>query len=491
MRAILCSKNAVAIAVVGCMLSTFCSPASAAASESPNMILIMADDMGWGDPGYNGNKIIKTPHLDQMSREGIRFNRFYAASSVCSPTRGACLTGRHPYRYGVYSANVGHLKADEISLAEILRDRGYATGHFGKWHLGTLSKEYSGKGPRRRPAENYSTPGMNGFTEWFSTEFAVATWDPYDPANSHLKRGIRFDTRALYWHNDRNVEEALTGDDSRIIMDKTLPFIENAVAQDKPFFAVVWFHAPHAPVVGGPEYRAMYAEHDEDAQHYYACITALDEQVGRLRARLKELGADQNTMIWFCSDNGPEGNPAPTRRHRGSAGPYRGRKRSLYEGGIRVPGLLVWPEKVKEPRAIDIPCVTSDYLPTVLDVVGISMPTDRPYDGISLLPIIGGTVTERPDPIGFQFGPQAAMSASRYKLVHNTGDKRHRSDNGNVPFAEWELYDLQEDPGETTNVIDQYPEIARRLRSQLEEWQASCRTSDAGGDYRSASAKTE
>lgn len=491
MRAILCSRNAVAIAIVGCMLSTFCSPGSAAASESPNMILIMADDMGWGDPGYNGNKIIKTPHLDQMSREGIRFSRFYAASSVCSPTRGACLTGRHPYRYGVYSANVGHLKTDEISLAEILRDRGYATGHFGKWHLGTLSKEYSGKGPGRRPAENYSTPGMNGFTEWFSTEFAVATWDPYDPANSHLKKGEPFDTRALYWYNGRNVEEALTGDDSRIIMDKTLPFIENAVEQDRPFFAVVWFHAPHAPVVGGPEYRAMYAEHDEDAQHYYACITALDEQVGRLRTRLKELGADQNTMIWFCSDNGPEGNPAARRRHRGSAGPYRGRKRSLYEGGIRVPGLLVWPEKVKEPRVIDIPCVTSDYLPTVLDVVAIPMPTDRPYDGISLLPIINGTVTERPDPIRFQFMSQAAMSDSRYKLVHNTGDKRPRSDNGDVPFAKWELYDLQEDPGETTNVIDQYPEIAARLRSQLEEWQASCRTSDAGGDYKSASAETE
>jgi len=332
---------------------------------------------------------------------------------------------------------------------------------------------------------------MNGFTEWFSTEFAVATWDPYDPANSHLKKGEPFDTRALYWYNGRNVEEALTGDDSRIIMDKTLPFIENAVEQDRPFFAVVWFHAPHAPVVGGPEYRAMYAEHDEDAQHYYACITALDEQVGRLRTRLKELGADQNTMIWFCSDNGPEGNPAARRRHRGSAGPYRGRKRSLYEGGIRVPGLLVWPEKVKEPRVIDIPCVTSDYLPTVLDVVAIPMPTDRPYDGISLLPIINGTVTERPDPIRFQFMSQAAMSDSRYKLVHNTGDKRPRSDNGDVPFAKWELYDLQEDPGETTNVIDQYPEIAARLRSQLEEWQASCRTSDAGGDYKSASAETE
>ena len=163
-----------------------------ARADKPNVILMMADDMGWGDTGYNGNRVIKTPNLDRMSREGIRFDRFYAGSSVCSPTRGSCLTGRHPYRYGVHTANQGHLRDEEICLAELLKEHGYATGHFGKWHLGTLTPDYSGKGPGRKPRENYSTPGMNGFDEWFSTEFAIATWDPYDPANSHLGNG-RYD----------------------------------------------------------------------------------------------------------------------------------------------------------------------------------------------------------------------------------------------------------------------------------------------------------
>ncbi len=469
--------------VAGGIILIFLLACRTHANEMPNIIFMMADDMGWGDPDYNGNKIIQTPHLDQMSRDGIRFDRFYAASAVCSPTRGACLTGRNPNRYGIYHANVGHLKAEENTLPEILQEHGYRTGHFGKWHLGTLSKDYSGKGKARRPAANYSPPDQNGFDEWFSTEFAVATWDPYDPANSHLSARQGFDTRALYWHNGRNIQEPLEGDDSRIIMDRVLPFVKHAVEAKTPFLATIWFHAPHAPVIGGPEYRAKYAAYEEDAQHYYACITALDEQVGRLRATLRELGIEEQTMLWFCSDNGPEGNPGPVRRHRGTAGPYRGRKRSLYEGGVRVPGLLVWPQRIKTSRSIDIPCVTSDYLPTVLEILGETLPSDRPYDGISLLPIIDGKLTQRPEPIAFQFGSQAALSGTRYKLVHNRGQKRPRSDNGQVPYAEWELYDLRNDPRETQNLAEQHPEIVARMRSQLSTWQASCQESDRGVDY--------
>ena len=454
----------------------------AQAAERPNVILVMADDMGWGDTGYDGNRIIKTPNLDRMCREGIRFDRFYAGSSVCSPTRGSCLTGRHPYRYGVHTANQGHLRDEEICLAEVLNDHGYATGHFGKWHLGTLTPEYSGKGPGRKPRENYSTPGMNGFEEWFSTEFAVATWDPYDPANSHLGKGL-YDVRALYWHNGQNVKGPLTGCDSKLIMDRALPFIEGAVAAGKPFFAVIWFHAPHAPVVGGPPYRALYAEYEEDKQHFYAVVTALDEQVGRLRNRLRELKVERDTMLWFCSDNGPEGNPGPKGRHQGSAGPFRGRKRSLYEGGVRVPGLLVWPAVVQQPRTVGVPCVTSDYFPTVLDVLGLKVPVGRPYDGVSLLPLIDGAVTERPKPIGFQFGSQASLTDNRYKLVHNSGKRRPRSDNGTVPTAEYELYDLIDDLGETKNIADRLPEVLARMKETLLQWQVSCQASEEGNDY--------
>ncbi len=445
--------------------------AACAAGPKPNVILIMADDLGWGDTGYNGHPHLRTPHLDAMSAAGLRFDRFYAASAVCSPTRGSCLTGRHPSRLGIPTANAGHLHANEVCLAEVLKAHGYTTGHFGKWHLGTMTADYSGKGERRNPKKNHSTPGMNGFDEWFSTEFAVATWDPYDPTNAHTKE---FDPRNLYWHNGVNVTEPLTGCDSRIIMDKATAFIEKAAKDNRPFFAVIWFHAPHEPVVGGPGYRAMYSRFSEDQQHYYAVVTALDEQVGRLRKQLKDLGVERHTMVWFASDNGPEGNPHAHGRRRGSAGPYRGRKRSLYEGGVRVPGLLVWPAKITQGRTTRLPAVTSDYFPTVLEAVGATPAPGRPIDGVSLMPLIEGRMTERPQPIGFRFASQAALHDGKYKLVHNTAHKRPRSDNGQAPLTEWELYDLVADPGETTNIAAKHPRRVERMRAQLAEWRASC-----------------
>lgn len=455
------------------------------AAEKPNVILCMADDLGWGDTGYNGHPVIQTPHLDDMARHGLRFDRFYAGAPVCSPTRGSVLTGRNPYRYGIETANMGHLKREEICLAEVMKERGYATGHFGKWHLGTMTADFSGKGKGRKPQKNHMTPDMAGFDEWFATEYAVATWDPYDKDNAHG----RSDPRSLYWHNGRNIvdgpAEGLIGCDSRIIMDKALPFIEGAVQQETPFFVVIWFHAPHAPVVGGPSYRAGYAEQDENRQHYYAVVTALDEQIGRLRQKLRDLNVADNTMLWFCSDNGPEGNPGPKQRYQGSAGPFRGRKRSLYEGGVRVPGLLEWPARITAGRVTNVAAVTMDYFPTLLDVLGYPIPEQkrRPYDGVSLLPIIEDRAFERTQPIGFQFQSMATLTDRRYKLVHNPSKKRHRSDNGKTPVAEWELYDLGVDPSETQNIASQHGEIVDRMRRRLQTWQASCRSSATGADY--------
>ncbi len=450
----------------------------------PNVILLMADDLGWGDVGFNGNEVIRTPHLDAMAASGMRFTRFYAQAPVCSPTRGSCLTGRHPFRYGVFGANVGHLPAEEHTLAELLAERGYATGHFGKWHLGTLTAEYSGK-RNRKPEENHMTPAMAGFEDWFSTEYAVSTWDPYDPANKH---GASFDVRNLYWDDGVNVADGeaagLVGDDSRIVMDRALPFVRAAVAEERPFLAVVWFHAPHAPVVGGPEYRARYASHSEDEQHYYACITALDEQVGRLRRELEELGVAGNTLIAFCSDNGPEGNPGPTGRFRGSAGPFRGRKRSLYEGGVRVPSFFVWPARIPAGSTTDFPASTSDYLPTLLDVLGVQPPDARPLDGVSLRKVLEGAPAERAQPIAFRTRQQLALSGARFKLVHNPRETRLKHDNGRAPVAAWELYDLLADPGETRNVIDEHGRVAAQMRAQLERFVASVDASLEGFDYR-------
>jgi arylsulfatase A-like enzyme len=437
-------------------------------SNKPNIILCMADDLGWGDTGFNGNPIIKTPNLDAMAKAGIRFTRFYSGAPVCSPTRGSCLTGRHPYRYGIFGANVGHIPKEEITLAEALKTQGYTTGHFGKWHLGTLTtmeKDSNRGGPRG--AKHFSPPWENGFDVCFSTEAKVPTWNPMKSPESGKPYGT------YYWREDGTKEtENLEGDDSRIIMDRVVPFIRNAVNKSKPFFSIIWFHTPHLPVLTGPEYRKIYSQYSEDQQHYYGCITAMDEQIGRLRSELQKLGLSHKTILWFCSDNGPEGKDGNAGRTRGSAGPFRGRKRSLFEGGVRVPALLEWPERIAAGQVTHIPCSTSDYFPTVMDVLGFKVKgRPKPIDGISLLPLIEGKMTERPVPIAFESRNQVSLTDNRYKIYSN--------DNGKT----YMLFDLLEDPGENNNLVAEKSEILRAMKKKLESWRASCKDSLAGKDY--------
>ncbi len=453
------------------------------AAEKPNIILVMCDDLGWGDVGFNGNKIIRTPHLDAMAKSSLRFERFYAAAPVCSPTRGSCITGRHPYRYGVYFANTGHMKTEELTLAELLKKHGYATGHFGKWHLGTLTKtetEANRGGPRG--VKNFSPPQVNGFDVCFSTESKVPTWDPmlrpknnksktwWDPAKDNGPYGT------AYWNEKgARVTENLRGDDSRVIMDRAIPFIRAAVKQEQPFFTIVWFHAPHLPVVAGPEYTKLYAKHEKFAQHYYGCITALDEQVGRLRKELRTLGIADNTLVTFCSDNGPEGNASAP----GSAGHFSGRKRSLLEGGIRVPGLVEWPAKIK-PGKTDIPAVTSDYLPTILEIIGAEQTDKRPLDGISLVPLFKGKMKERGQPIGFQSAGQVALISDRYKIYGSGGRKKEQK----LTLPKLKLFDLKKDPSEKNDLAAQHPDLIKKMTATLKQWRKSCRHSDTGGDYK-------
>jgi arylsulfatase A-like enzyme len=284
------------------------------------------------------------------------------------------------------------------------------------------------------------------------------------------KAGQHYGTH--YWIGPEIVvRENLEGDDSRVIMDRALSFIEGAASRGQPFFAVIWFHTPHTPVVAGPPYRELYSDLAEEEQHYFGCITAMDEQIGRLRASLKELGISRDTMLWFCSDNGPEGDGIEG-RSRGSTGPFRGRKRSLLEGGVRVPAFLEWPAMVTERRVVDMPCVTSDYLPTILEVLGRRVETHpRPLDGRSLLPVLEGRIEERTDPIGFQSADQLSLVNNRYKL--------YSSDQG----ATFALYDLLNDPGETSSLESEQPEVFTRMRGELEDWLTSCRRSLEGADY--------
>jgi len=435
-------------------------PAGETTPTKPNIILCMTDDQGWGDTGYNGHPVLKTPNLDRMAAEGIRFDRFYSAAPVCSPTRGSCLTGRHPYRYGVFFANEGHMKQEEITLAEVVRSQGYATGHFGKWHLGTLTQSVKDGRRGGRQNQHYSPPWENGFEVCFSTEQAVPTWDPM--------KDQPIETR--YWTADgKCATENLDGDDSRVIMDRVIPFIQDAVKKGKHFLAVVWLHSPHEKVRGGGKYLEMYKDQPEKKRHYYACITAADEQIGRLRNELRAAGIEGDTMLWFWSDNGPEHETGP-----GPAGPLRGRKRSLYEGGVRVPGLLVWPERIRTACVATMPCSTSDYFPTVLDVLGYRLPEseNRPYDGVSLLPLIEGKMTVRPRPLAFESGNQVSLIDNRYKMYSVDGGKT---------FA---LYDLLEDASEQADLSSKQPDVLKSMRKALDAWRASCKASLKGDDYR-------
>lgn len=446
---------------------------AAVPAARPNIILMMADDMGWGDPGFNGNTIIKTPHLDAMAKASLRFDRFYSGAPVCSPTRGSVLTGRHPYRYGIWTANEGHLRKEEISLPEVVKTQGYTTGHFGKWHLGTLDPNFSGKGAGRDAAKNFMTPAMKGSNEWFATEYGVRLWDPFTDAAANP-----------YYHNGKLETENLAGDDSRVVMDRAIPFIRKAAAAKTPFLAVIWFHAPHEPVAAGPEFLKMYAGLSEGEQHYYGCITALDVQVGRLRQELRDLGVADNTMLWFTSDNGPEGNTGDAGRQRGSAGPFRGRKRSLWEGGIHVPGLLEWPARIK-PGVTTVPCSTLDYFPTTLDLLGFRMKGQpEPIDGVSLVPLFEGKMTERPVPIPFETlggtgsnnsrgSPRMALVDNRYKLLTDM-DGTTETDL---------LFDLLADRGETKNLAAQRADIAQAMKAKLAAFRESCKRSFAGKDY--------
>lgn len=451
------------IPLSGLSLFNSCAPVEKVqetAKPKPNIILIMADDLGYGDVGFNGNQIIKTPHMDAMAETGVKFTSFFSGGPVCSPTRGTCLTGRHYHRYGIYTANIGHLPKQEITLAQVLKEKGYTTGHFGKWHLGTLDPKISAKGKKRKPAANFAPPWERDYDESFVTESAVATWNP----TTHTRY-----INNPYYHNGKVTTENLDGDDSRIVMDRVVPFIENAIEENRPFFSVVWFHAPHDPALAGPDDRKLYAQYSDGEQNYYGCITAMDRQIGRLKDRLKELGVADNTMIWFCSDNGPEGKKINQKRP-GSTGGLRGRKRSLYSGGVGVPAFLVWPNKLKAGKTSN--CVTStlDYLPTIIDALDIRMPDKRPIDGLSLLPILNGSEDKRTKPLPFMY---------RGKASWIDGDLKFMTKKDKVT----EVYNLREDRAETTNLINEYPEKVAEINEYILKWNLSCRRSHAGDDY--------
>ena len=449
-------------------------------AAKPNIVLCMADDQGWGDMAYNGHPVLKTPNFDALAAEALRFDRFYAAAPVCSPTRGSVMTGRHPNRFGCFKW--GHtLRPEEITIAETLKTAGYVTGHFGKWHLG----------PVRQGSP--LTPGASGFDEWLS----APNFFDNDPILSREGRAVQ-----------------MHGESSMVTVDAALEFIRKHAESPMPFLAVVWFGSPHGPHQAAAEDRALYAGQPETDRDWLGEITGMDRAVGKLRAGLRALGIHENTILWYTSDNGGL-------RPESTGG--RGNKGQVYEGGLRVPGLLEWPARILAHRTTDVPCVTSDIYPTLLQIVGVTMPNQPPLDGISLVPLIDGKMTARPKPIGFwdypqgsgrptptatlmaelleaqqagrevdpnTFGKDAGKITKQYPLDEFPGHaawldwpwKLHRIHKKGAPKVE--LYDLARDPGEKNDLADRQADRVKTMRADLEVWLTSVVRSLNGEDYR-------
>ncbi len=441
--------------------------------RGPNIVFCMADDQGWGETGYNGHPYLKTPVLDEMAAQGLRFDRFYAGAPNCAPTRASCMTGRHANRSGTFAPNWA-TRPEEITLAQLLKKAGYRTGHFGKWHLGAVK------------AGSPVNPRALGFDEYLSHD----NFFEMDPPLSRNGAG----------------PEIIKGECSEIVMDAAIEFIRSA--KDGPFFAVVWFGSPHGPYKGAEQDLKHYdMVENEESRHRFAEITGLDRSMGALRKALREMGLAENTLLWYCSDNGIPGETNPNGNLKGSKG-------TLYEGGLRVPGIIEWPAVITKPISTSVPCVTSDIFPTVADLLGLALP-GRPMDGVSLRPILEGEpVSERPRPIGFwkyNSGPERKNKPwmdpeSILGTTPTTKRERIQFVNYHHPVpktkdfggsAAWlnnrfkliasekttELYDIVADPLEKTDLAKSKPEIVKTMMAGLHEWQRSVERSLSGADY--------
>ncbi len=458
-----------------------------AAAQRPNIVLVLADDQGWGETGYNGHPYLKTPVLDEMAATGLRFDRFYAAAPNCSPTRTSILTGRHPNRSGVFAPN-HTTRPEEITVAQILRGAGYRTGHFGKWHVGAVK------------AASPTNPARMGYEEYLAH-------DNFFELNPPMSR-------------NGGPTEIIEGESSEVCVDAAISFLESIVSEGTdPFFVTLWFGSPHSPYRALPEDAGLY-QHvpGVNLANRFAEITAMDRALGRFRSWLRDRSVADNTILWFTSDNGitVEGIPEAEREGLHNGG-WRGHKGSLYEGGLRVPAILEWPSVIRKPRQTSIPVVTTDMFATVLGLLELEHPDpDRPSDGLDITPlIVSDGMDERPVPIGFwrfdrsgetgnerwmapeltrgttpttrnpgidfvnfkhpvtrteDFGGVAAWMDGRYKLIR-------------VASREPELYDVVADPGEESDLAARMPEMVASMVARLESWQRSVERSLAGADY--------
>ena len=463
------------IAVLFAALSCPEEPKNSIAEEvskprMPNFLQILTDDQGWGDLKSYGHVFLKTPNIDQLAADGIKFTHCYSAAATCSPSRSAILTGRTPFRNGVFrwvpANHFCHLPADEISLPQLLRDSGYQTAHFGKWHLSSFTEERT-DGARQFNTFGFGTdtnqPSMDdyGYDYWFATG-NVARPSHRDPLNFFL--------------NGKPMG-LIKGFSAQIVANELITWLRDHRADDKPFFITLWFHEPHGPIESDPRFIERYANvEDPSFQQYLANVTQIDEAVGEIVRELKSAGIYDETLIWYTSDNGPEGrheygsfnneNKIGRPRYRGSTGGLRGRKRHTHEGGIRVPGIISWPGEferngLKPGRISAEPVIGSDVFPTLLEIAGIDLPANLTFDGVSILSLLKGREFNRDRPLYWRNHTQ------EFRIALRQGDWKILAKSNQTGF---EIFNLVVDPRETSDQSIHEPELFERMRKKLIEY---------------------
>ena len=436
--------------------------AGAAETPRPNFLVILCDDLGYGDLSCYGHPTIKTPNLDKLAAQGLRLTDCYSSAPVCSPSRVGMLTGRTPSRVGVYDWIPGghpmHLPVGEITVATLLRSAGYATCHSGKWHC---------NGKFNSPGQ--PQPGDHGFDHWFSTQNNAAPTH-HNPTN--------------FVRNGKPVGP-VEGYSCQIVADEAIRWLSHERDKSKPFFQFVCFHESHEPIDSPPELVQHYPSATKRGEAlYYANVTNMDKAVGRLMAALDELKLADDTLVLFTSDNGPEtlNRYRNAWRSHGSPGPLRGMKLHLYEGGIRVPGIIRWPGHAAAGQVVREPVCGLDVLPTLCQLAGAKVPADRTIDGASFLPILGGDPIRRKSPLYWHYfrsigSPKAAMRVGDWMILGQwdgpqlgPGGSVHPGDIEIIKSAsltDFQLFNLGDDVGQRIDLGTKDPQRLARMSELL------------------------
>jgi arylsulfatase A len=437
--------------------------AAVPADDRPNFVVMVADDLGYGDLGSYGHLTVRTPNIDRLAEQGLRFTDGYAAAPVCSPARTGLLTGRIPSRVGVYDwippGSDVHLPAEETTIAELLRDAGYQTVYLGKWHLnGGLGTDQP-------------QPDDHGFDHWFATTgFAMPTHlNPFNFALNGVEMG------------------PMEGYACQLLSDEAVRWLNELRDPERPFVMVIGYHEPHEAIASPPDITATYpATQNRNEAEYFANITNLDLAVGRVIDTLDSLALADDTMVIFTSDNGPEmvNRHPQAQRSYGSAGGLRGRKLQLWEGGIRVPFIVRWPERTGPGGVSSTPVSGIDLLPTLCELAGVGVPDAIDLDSTSFAPALTGASIDRTTPLFWHDykawgGPRVVLRDGRFKLAgYWDGPEILRTDSSTMRPGDcelirtaklvfFELYDLESDPGERHDVADEHPEVVSTMKAEM------------------------